>query len=233
VIKAIFFDWFNTLANFKPPRHEFYQHIFHEFGIELSLKEILRGILTADQYYFAENAKSPVRERSPQELAEVYSYYPKAVLAEAGVDAPSDLPLKIVKTAMQQFAGITVVLFDDVLSTLETLKGQKLTLGLLTNAEKGVVSFCDKLGLNAYLDFVVTSEDAGVEKPKPGIFLAALERAGVKAPEAIHVGDQYNIDVVGARGVGINPILIDRYDIFPEVDDCPRIHALAELAQYL
>ena len=141
--------------------------------------------------------------------------------------------LKIIKKLMQQFKEVNIVLFDDLLSTLNTLKEQKLILSLLTNAEKGVVSIYDKLGLNAYLDFTVTSEEVGAEKPKPAIFLAALERAGVKASEAVHVGDQYNMDVVGARGVGINPILIDRYDVFPEIDDCPRIHSLNELAQYL
>jgi len=73
----------------------------------------------------------------------------------------------------------------------------------------------------------------GADKPEPAIFLAALERAGVNAAEAVHVGDQYKLDVVGARGVGINPILIDRYDLYPEVSDCPRIRSLTELAQYL
>jgi len=33
--------------------------------------------------------------------------------------------------------------------------------------------------------------------------------------------------------VGIKPILIDRYDLMPEVSDCPRIHSLTELPQYL
>ncbi len=80
---------------------------------------------------------------------------------------------------------------------------------------------------------MVTSEEAGADKPKPEIFLKALEKAGVDASEAVHVGDQYDLDVVGARGVGISPILIDRYDLYPEVDDCPRIRSLTELAQYL
>ena len=48
-----------------------------------------------------------------------------------------------------------------------------------------------------------------------------------------HVGDQYRIDVAGAVGVGIKPVLIDRYDIYPEVSDCPRIHNLTELARHL
>jgi putative hydrolase of the HAD superfamily len=96
-----------------------------------------------------------------------------------------------------------------------------------------MVSVYHKLGLEPYLDFVVTSEEVGSDKPKPPIFLAALDRAGVNASEAAHIGDQYEIDVVGARGAGIKPILIDRYDIYPEVSDCPRFHSLTELAEYL
>ncbi len=92
---------------------------------------------------------------------------------------------------------------------------------------------CHKLGLEPYLDFVVTSQEVGADKPKPPIFLAALDKARVNASKAVHVGDQYNMDVVGARGVGIAPILIDRYDTYPEVSDCPRIRSLTELVQYL
>jgi hypothetical protein len=39
--------------------------------------------------------------------------------------------------------------------------------------------------------------------------------------------------VVGARGVGIKPILIDRYDLYPETKFRPRILSLKELPQYL
>ena len=102
---------------------------------------------------------------------------------------------------------------------------------LLVNNESaffiGSPNVCD------YLDFVVTSDEAGADKPKPPVFLAALERARVDASEAIHVGDQYKVDILGARGVGITPILIDRYGLCPEVSDCPRIHNLTELAGHL
>jgi len=233
MIKAIFFDWFHTLARFEPPRHQLYGQAFREFGIELPPQKIMRGILMADQYFFEENAKSPVAERSPEEQAEVYSHYPKAILTEAGAKAPSELPLKILKRVMQQFKGVTFVLFDDVLSTVKTLKQRNLILGLLTNLAKDMDPICRKLGLEPYLDFVVTSQEAGADKPNPPIFLVALDKAGVNASEAVHVGDQYKLDVIGARGVGINPILIDRYDIYPEVNDCPRIHNLTEVAQYL
>ena len=233
MIKAVFFDWFNTLARFEPPRQELYGEAFRQFGIELSPRDVIRGILTADRYYFEENAKSPVEKRSPQEQMEIYLYYPNTILTEAGVKAPKELPLKILKIVKEQFRGMTFTLFDDVLSTLKTLKERKFILGLLTNLDKDMSPICRKLGLEPYLDFVVTSAEAGVDKPEPPIFLTALQRAGVNASEAVHVGDQYKLDIIGARGVGIAPILIDRYDLYPEVSDCPRIHRLTELAEHL
>jgi len=141
--------------------------------------------------------------------------------------------LKIIKKVQQSYKGITFALFDDVLPILKTLKEQGLILGSLTNANQDMAPICRKLGLEPYLDFVVTSGEIGVDKPEAPIFLAALKQAGVKASEAIHVGDQYKLDVVGARGVGITPILIDRHDLYPEVSDCPRIHSLTELTEYL
>ena len=233
MIKAIFFDWFNTLVRFEPPRIELYSQVFQQFGVELAPKEIMRGIMAADLYYIEENAKLPVEKRGAEEQAKVHSYYPKAILAEAGIKAAEELVSEISKVLREQYKKPTLVLFDDVLPTLKTLKQRGLALGLLTNATKDTLSLHRKLALEHYLDFVVTSQVAGADKPKPPIFLAALDRAGVKALEAIHVGDQYQLDVEGARGVGINPILIDRYDLYPEVSDCPRILSLNELVQYL
>jgi len=233
VIKAIFFDWFNTLARYEPPREELHSQALREFGIKVSPEKILPGVLTADMYFFGENANSPVEKRDRKERAEVYIRYQKIILSEAGVKADQELLAKVLNKVEQLFKGITFTLFDDVLSTLETLKEQRFTLGLLTNLAQDMSPLCHKLGLESYLDFVVTSQQVGADKPEPPIFLAALDRAKVEASQAVHVGDQYKLDVVGARRVGINPILIDRYDLYPEVSDCSRIRDLTELAQYL
>ncbi len=233
MIKAIFFDWFNTLARYEPPREELHSQALREFGIEVSPEKILPGVLTADMYFFGENANSPVEKRDRKERAEVYTRYQKIILSEAGVKADQELLAKVLNKVEQLFKGITFTLFDDVLSTLETLKEQRFTLGLLTNLAQDMSPLCHKLGLESYLDFVVTSQQVGADKPEPPIFLAALDRAKVEASQAVHVGDQYKLDVVGARRVGINPILIDRYDLYPEVSDCSRIRNLTELAQYL
>lgn len=233
MIKAIFLDWFNTLARYEPPHYEIHSQACHHFGIEVSPEKMMRGILLADRYFFEENTLSPVEKRSPEEKAEVFIGYQDIALTEAGIKVSREMLLKIMKKASQLFEGMTFTLFDDVLPTLKTLKGRNYLLGMITNLSRDMNPICRELGLEPYLNFVVTSGEVGADKPEPAIFLAALERAGVNADQAIHVGDQYKLDVVGARGVGINPILIDRYNLYPEVSDCPRIRSLTELAQYL
>ena len=233
MIKAVFFDWFNTLARYEPPREELHSQVFQEFGIKLTPQQIMRGLLIADREYFEENIRSPIQKRSPEEQAELGVGYENIILTEAGVKVSRELLLKMVKRVQQLYKGLTFVLFDDVLLTLKILKERKFILGLLTNLDKDMNPICRELGLEPYLDFVVTSGEVGVDKPEPPIFLTALQRADVNASEAVHVGDQYKLDVIGARGVGIAPILIDRHDLYPEVSDCPRIHRLTELAGYL
>lgn len=154
-------------------------------------------------------------------------------MGEAGFKLPRDKVLEILKKISQSAGRETYVLYDDVIPTLKTLKKQGLIVGLVTALSKDMNLICSNLGLAPYIDFVVTAKDTGANKPEPPIFLAALERAGVNPSEAVYVGDQYETDVVGARRVSINPILIDRYDICAEVSDCPRICTLAEVVKYI
>ena len=234
MIKALFFDWFNTLARYEPPREELQSQALEEFGFHVPPQKIIPALLIADRDYFEENAISPVRKRSPEEQAKIYTHYQKTILTEAGVNVSGepDMFVKIMQRVQQLSQGMSFTLFDDVLSTLKTLREQNLTLGLLTNLDRDMKPICRELGLEPYIDFIVSSGEVGVDKPKPQIFLAALQQAGVNASEAVHVGDQYKLDVIGAMGVGITPILLDRYNLYPEVSDCPRIHSLTELALY-
>ncbi len=231
MIKAVFFDWFNTLARFEPPREQLQSQALQELGIYVSPQKIIPGLLAADKNYFEENATFPIRKRTPEEQAKIYTRYQKTVLTEAGVDVSwePDMFVKIMKRVQQLSQGMSFALFDDVLSTLKTLKEQNLTLGLLTNLDRDMKPICHELGVEPYINFVVTSGEVGIDKPEPPIFLTALQRAGVNASEAVHVGDQYKLDVIGAREVGIMPILLDRYDLYPGVSDCQRIRSLTEL----
>jgi putative hydrolase of the HAD superfamily len=86
----------------------------------------------------------------------------------------------------------------------------------------------NRIGLGMHLDAIVDSHDEGVEKPDPKLFLRALERIGVAPARACYVGDIHAIDVRGARGAGIAPVLIDPVGAYA-APDCPVIAHLEEL----
>ncbi len=62
-----------------------------------------------------------------------------------------------------------------------------------------------KLGLDKFIDFMVTSEETGFEKPAPIMFELALEKMKIRADEAAFFGDSLERDILGAENVGIEP----------------------------
>jgi len=87
-------------------------------------------------------------------------------------------------------------------------------------------------GPGVAMDAILDSSVVGVAKPDPRIFEMALERIGVSADRAIHVGDTPAADVAGAHAAGIAPVLIDPYDdheAFPGL----RVHSLYTVARLL
>lgn len=235
MIKAVFFDWFNTLARYEPPREELGSIVLRELGFDVSPDALRPAIAVADRRWYEENTRSAIRKRSPSEQALIYARYQQTVLDNVGIDTGRQPEMigKVVSRMQELSKGMRFVLFDDVIPVLENLKDRGFIIGLITNVERGMEAITYELGLDACIDVIVTSGDVGKDKPSPAIFLAALERAQVKASEAVHVGDQYDADVVGARGVGIAPVLLDRYGLTPGVVDCPRLRSLKELDGYL
>jgi HAD superfamily hydrolase (TIGR01549 family) len=234
MIEAVFFDWFHTLAQQDPPREYIFNEAFHDVGLDIPPQPLKRGIVLAEELLFKENSRIPMTQRSPEERLNLQLCYPRTILAEAGINAPDELNIKVLKAAQKHYKEQNFVLFDDVRPTLRLLKENQLKLGLITNLTRELMAqLYQKMDLAPYLDFFITPRDAGADKPSPLIFQVALNRAGVKAEHAIHVGDRYEVDVMGARNAGVSPVLIDRNEIYPEVIDCPRIHSLAELPPLL
>ena len=56
------------------------------------------------------------------------------------------------------------------------------------------------------------SEEVGVAKPDARVFEAALSRLGGTPDEAVMIGDSWSSDIVGATGLGIRAIWLNRYD---------------------
>lgn len=230
MIKAVFFDFFNTLAYFDPPREEFYARFASEHGIKITPSAIAEALPAADQYWRQENFRSPIRERPDKEKFATYTEYALRIFKNAGTHVSPDVALQILGKAFK--VGFKFVPFSDAVPALKAVKGRNLTAGVISNVGQEIDGYCIEMGFAPYLDFKITSYEVGYDKPHPQIFLQALERAGVKADEALYIGDQYDQDVVGARGAGMNPILLERNG-GSEKRDCPTIHSLSEIENFL
>lgn len=108
--------------------------------------------------------------------------------------------------AKQAFAAFLqerhkVVLYEEALAVLQRL-ARHYTLGALTNGNADIY----KTDAGEYFDFAFLAEDIGASKPHPDMFHAALERAGVAAENIIHVGDNPEHDIQGARDVGMRTV---------------------------
>jgi putative hydrolase of the HAD superfamily len=231
MIKAVFFDLYQTLVRYEPPREEITAKALQNLGIDASPAALARPFIVADEFIYSEIARRPLSTRSPEEKTALYMQHQEILLREAGIAGSQKVLYSLLKT-MQQ-SSMNLVLFDDVAPALDDLKNQGLILGLISNVEQDMSGTLTKLNLPTWLTVLVTSQDAGAGKPRPEIFLYALERAGVKPAEAIYIGDQYRVDVIGARGAGMKAILLDRGDYYRDVTDCPRIRGLKEVAAYL
>ncbi|MEP1469506.1 MAG: HAD family hydrolase [Halieaceae bacterium] len=91
-----------------------------------------------------------------------------------------------------------VQLYEEALEVLEAL-ARDYTLGALTNGNADIY----KTDAGEYFDFAFLAEEIGASKPAPDMFHAAIAKAQVSPEAIIHVGDNADHDVQGAKAVGM------------------------------
>ncbi len=230
-IKAVFFDWVNTLVHMEPDRHVISAQVCREFGIEASERDLLRGIYAAEEQMAGGR---PLRW-SADDDPELYIRYNNTVLTAAGITPPDKrTAMAMLQRFAERFRQYRFAAFEDAAPVLRELRQQGKVTGLISNMPHEMQPILEKLGLGGLLDFAVTPLDVnGENKPAPAIFLEALRRAGVRPEQAVHVGDEHFSDGKGARGVGITPVIVDRHEVFPDLTGYHRITSLAGLPALL
>ncbi len=122
-------------------------------------------------------------------------------------------------------------------ATLAELRARGYRVGLISNtiwpAELHLEDL-EEIGLLPQIEQLIFSGDLGVWKPSPQIFQHMLELLGVRADEAVFVGDSPREDILGAHGVGMRAVWM-RSRTFPLGDVRPdaTIDALPELLPIL
>ena len=103
------------------------------------------------------------------------------------------------------------------LNLLKTLKSE-YRMGVISNNFGNTAGWCNECGFGEVFHTIIDSTLVGSRKPEPQIFKIALERINASPEEALHVGDRYNADVTGAKGVGMSTVLIKPKGLEPSQD---------------
>ena len=159
--------------------------------------------------------------------------YFNLVLGAAGVPLSNatDAALAELHLYHQEF-NLWETVFDETRPALAALRARGFRLAVVSNANGTLHRMFARLGLTDAVDAVFDSCDEGVEKPDPRFFRLALERVGAEAATTVHVGDLFHVDVVGARAAGIEPVLLDAANLYPDAN-CTRVRSLSELVTAL
>lgn len=230
-IRAVFFDLYDTLVGFDPPREIVQARAMEPFGFGVDKDGIDAGYVMADALMAEQTAKEPLSALAHEAQSSFFERYEQLILRGAGHEVDLQKAGEVWKAVRRQEYGFA--LYDDVMPALDALRSNGYVVGVITNMSQPGQDVAKRMGFRNNVDFTLSSMDVGASKPDPKMFRAALDRAGVEASAAVHVGDQLETDIDGARGAGINPILIDRHSAAIDYDACPRITTLDELPPVL
>ncbi len=204
--KAVIFDYIGTLVNCKG------------YTIDASMENLYTALacegfeVPEDRFLVAyAKAHEKYRKIRYEELREVTN-------AVWVAEALSNLGFEVTETDYRIKCALNVF-FKAYIDTFELREGAKKLLkqshhqskvGLISNFTHAPVIYSSlrHLGISAFFNAVVVSEENGWRKPSPKIFQDALNRLQIKADEAVYIGDNPNEDIKGAKQTGLKTVFI-------------------------
>jgi putative hydrolase of the HAD superfamily len=230
---AVFFDVGDTLIRAHPSWAGVYLSGLAELGIDVdedALESALREATQTGSWSF-EGPFEATADASFERIVE----FDRRVLASLGHADLSDDAFRRIEAAFELRSAWYV--FPDVPPAIEALDAAGIRLAVVSNWVWGAPELLHDLELARHFEALTISARVGYQKPHRAIFEHALRQIDVPPERVIHVGDNYRADVVGARRLGITPILIDRRSEDParvrtEFDD-PQLVVIGDLFELL
>ncbi len=228
-LDAIIFDVGGTLLDLKPTRAEVFAEVLAENGHTTDLPTLARAIAQSDR-----SLDERFKEVTVGNGTVSWNEFNRTVLDQ--IDYPGDREAMSRKLTAE-FEKLVPVLdnwkdYPEARRLLARLKKRGFTLGVVSNASDLVKRVLDHLDLTRNFEFVIVSDEVGINKPSAGIFRLAAEKAGTSPNRVLYIGDKLSTDVKGAVGAGMNAMLVDRTDTYADVD-CIRLRNLGDLEMFL
>lgn len=209
MLRAVFFDVGNTLLYPHPSVSEVCRQILAEEGHVHDLGAIDALMPLVDEFYEDRYRSDDTFWTDEARTSQVWIGMYSLLCRELGIkDGAEHIAFRVYEEFGRADRWCA---YADVEPAFLRLKEQGLLLGLISNWDGRLTRLVDGLGLSGFLDTVVCSADVGLHKPDPRIFELACQRLGVAPTECAHIGDHHYADVLGARSVGMLPVLIDRH----------------------
>ena len=196
MIKAVIFDLDNTLYNFDAA---------NEFGIR-ALAAYTEPVFGWD-YPRMKDLYEESREKLTERMGDVGSAHNR-LLRFQNLLEEKKLPLHphALEMAKAYWRGVldNMALSPGAREIMEELRRMGVRIGLGTDMtaymqyEKLI-----RLGLMEYMDFIVSSEEAGTDKPGNAFFMLCARKAGCLPGECLFIGDNIVRDYGGAAAAGM------------------------------
>lgn len=234
-IRTIFFDAGFTLLHPSPSVSEICYRICRQFNLPIGLEQVIERMHIADAYFHRHTQLHRHTWSSEQAIEAFWIGYYTNLLHPFVAKHDQDVLLQLSRAVNNEFKKHTSwQLYPDVLPTLKALRARGYTLGVISDWGIALGSILRKHGLAAYFDCLLISATTRHAKPSPHLYEQALLRANAIPDYTLHIGDSYIQDVLGARAVGMTPVLLDREARLEKRRvDCTLVHSLYELLDLL
>ena len=205
-IQAVLFDLDNTLTHRGQSIGAYSQFLAQRYAaqlLEMDLPKIQRIINRID------NGGYPKKEELTHPSIGASVAY--ALLQELHWKTVPDL--KELSAFWFEYFGRHAVAMPGAEFLLQNLKQKRYKLAVISNGGHATrLNILQGLGFTHYFDEIVSSELAGISKPKPEIFLQTSVKLGIVPERCLFIGDHPVNDVQGALGAGMQAILLEGFN---------------------
>ena len=205
--RAVLLDAAGTLIGIARPLGETYSLLARDFGASLDPATLTAGFRTA--FADAPPMAFPGKHGADLDRAE-RSWWRTVVRQAIGERGVPEFDAYFDHLYAHYASARAWKVYPEVFAVLTALRERGAALAVVSNFDSRLAPLLDAMGLAAFFDAVVCSGEVGAAKPDRAIFTRALERLGVEASQALHVGDSRAADYDGARAAGVEALLVDR-----------------------